>query len=408
MAEVLTDRAVKAHKPAAHRFEIPDGGLPGLYLIVHPTGRKSWAVRYRHQGTSRKLTLKGYYPAVGLAAARERAIPLLRDVSEGGDPVGDQKAKGAAPDGDTFGAAAARYLASVAKTHRAANQVERYFRVEILPVWGTRRLADIKRRDVAELIDAIETRGAPHAANSALRNVRRFFNWCLQKDLLGASPCVGLKPPAKSIPRDRVLNNNELRWLWQATEDLSLTNGNFIKMLLLTGQRRNEVAGINTAELNGSEWTLPRARTKNKREHCIVLPRAAVQTLADCPIIGTAGFFFTVDGVKPICGFSYVKILVDKAVAARAKVDGVDSIPPWTLHDLRRTVASGMARLGIEVHVTEAVLNHRSGVVSGVAAVYITYDFASEKAQALARWAAELDRIVHAHPEPRKVVKLRG
>jgi integrase len=203
-----------------------------------------------------------------------------------------------------------------------------------------------------------------------------------------------------------VLTNDEIRWLWHACTALGVV-GDFVRMLMLTGQRRNEVAGITRSELVDREWIIPARRTKNNHEHRLALPDAALQLLSGRPRVGDAGFYFTSRGDKPISSFTAAKAQVDAAMLAAAKVAGVSEISSWTFHDIRRSVASGLARLGVELHVTEALLNHRSGEIQGVAAVYNRHDYAREKEQALARWAAELDRIVNEHPDS-KVVLFRG
>ena len=278
------------------------------------------------------------------------------------------------------------------------------FRQGHLPRWGQKRLAEIGRRDVLELLDAVEQR-APFAANGVLKAVRRFYNWGVEKGLVETSPCQGLKPPAIEQSRDRVLTDAELRWLWHACADLGVV-GSFVRMLMLTGQRRNEVAELNEAELDGNAWTIPAARSKNKRENRIVLPPAAMQVLADLPHVGAAGYYFTVRGTKPLSSFTPAKASVDAAMLAQAKAEGVNSILHWTFHDVRRSVASNMAKIGVDLHVTEAVLNHKSGTIKGVAAVYNRYDYAPEKAQALAAWANALDAIVNGRAS--NVVSLRG
>jgi integrase len=413
MAKVLTDPTVKGAKPRLSektqlpvRTEVPDAILPGLYLIVQPDGRKkSWAVRYRHQGKPVKYTI-GPYPRIGLAAAREHGRKVLEKASYGADPHGDKRRQAASPEANTFNVVVPRYLLQHAKAHRSTGRIRRYFEVDVLPQWGRKRLDEIERRDVLALVDAVVARGSPFSANTVLKNVKAFYNWAMEKDLVASSPCKGLKPPAVSTGRERVLNDDELRWLWQACGGLGVTGG-FVRMLMLTGQRRTEVAGLSEAELIGRVWTIPAARTKNKHEHRLQLPEAAVQVLANVPRIGTKGLYFTLDGAKPISGFSAAKERVDAAMLAQAKADGVTEIPAWTFHDIRRTVASNLAKLDIAVHVAEAVLNHKSGTIKGVAAVYNRYDYAREKEQALAAWANALDEIVSGQPRG-NVVPLRG
>jgi integrase len=416
MSKVLTDPAVKGAKPRRDkktgkliRTEVPDRGLPGLYLIVQPSGKKSWAVRYRHRRKPIKFTI-GPYPLIGLAKAREKAREVLVEASEGRDPQADKRRRLAAtPEGDTFAAIVPRYLADHArnpKSQRSTKQVGRHLAKEILPRWGTKKLDEVHKRDVRELVDMIVNRGSPFSANNVFKVGQAFYRWAIKKDLVTESPFRGLEPPTTNVSRERVLTDNELRWLWRACTDIGVT-GSFVRMLLLTGQRRTEVAELTESELAGRTWTIPSSRTKNKHEHMLQLPDAALQVLAETPRIGTSGFYFTNDGVKPISGFSAAKQRVDAAVLEQAKADGVTEIPEWTFHDLRRTVVSNMARLGVAIHVAEAVVNHKSGTIKGVAAIYNKYDYDAEKTQALAAWARELDVIVTGDPRG-KVVALRG
>jgi integrase len=415
MAKVLTDNTVKQAKPNTgldpgdpiKRAEYPDAGITGLYLIVQPSGKRSWAVRYRHDGKPRKLTI-GPYPRIGLASARQLARKALLEVSEGGDPASDKRRRRQGGEAtETFEAVADRFISTYAKRqNKSWPEIKRLIDVEVMPHWKHKPLAQIRRKDVLILLEAIEQR-APFTANRVFTVVRRFFTWCVEKDLIAISPCDGLKKPTKEISRDRVLDDNELRWLWQACDDLGAPLGGFVRMLLLSGQRRNEVAGISDAELTGSTWIIPAERTKNAREHAITLPDAAITVLAAMPRLGEAGLYFTTTGIKPISGFGPAKLRIDAAMLARAKAEGVEHVKPWVFHDIRRTVASNMAKLGIAVHVTEAVLNHKSGTVSGIAAVYNRHDYAAEKAQALSAWANYLLSVATDQPRV-NVVSLRG
>jgi len=397
MATVLTIASIKYVKPGAVRHETPDAGVVGLYLVVQPSGKKSWAVRYRHDGKPRKLTI-GPYPRIGLATARDLARKALVEVSEGGDPAGDkQQLRHGGGSAETFATVADRFINNYAKRqNKSWPEIKRLLDVEVLPAWKNKTLAQIRRKDVLVLLEAIEQR-APFTANRVFTVVRRLFSWCVEKDLIPISPCDGLKKPTKEVSRDRVLGDDELRWLWQACDDLGAPLGGFVRLLMLTGQRRNEVAGISDAELDGATWTIPAGRTKNAREHVITLPDAAVDELAAVHRIGDAGLYFTTSGTKPISGFGPAKLRIDAAMLARAKAEGVEHIKPWVFHDLRRTVASNLAKLGIAVHVTEAVLNHKSGTVSGVTAVYNRHDYATEKAGALQAWSNRLMDVVGAH-----------
>lgn len=399
----LTDRAIVAVRPADSRLEVPDGGATGLYLVVQQSGAKSWAYRYRSpiDGRPRKLTI-GSYPAFKLADARHEASEAARAVKHGIDPAEDRKAR-LARSSDTSDVVdnlldefiarhvdAKNRLATAAETKRMIDKIVR-------PAWGKRKIQSITRRDVVALLDETVDRGAAVTANRVLALVRKFTNWCIERGILDASPTSGIKAPTEEVSRDRVLTDNEIRWLWKATEPPGAF-GASVRMLLLTGQRRSEVAGLVDTELDlgaQSAWTIPSGRTKNGRTQVVPLSPQAVELLSALPRINGSNLLFTTDGRVPISGWSKGKSALDQRMLAAAQDDarerGLDPgevvVPDWRLHDLRRTAASGMARLGHPIHVVEAVLNHKSGTVSGVAAIYNRHDYLQEKRQALVAWS---------------------
>ncbi len=384
MAKVLTARAVEAVKPETARREIPDGGFPGLYLVVQPSGAKGWAVRYRHNGKPRKLTL-GKFPLLSLADARDRARGALAAVSQGVDP-GAQEQRQA----DTVAALVADFIARhVSKTKSAAETV-RIFEREVLPVWGDRKAAEITRRDVIDLCDSIADRGTPYMANRVLAAVRKMFNWAVARDVLQGSPCIGVKPPAQERARDRTLTDDEIAIFWRATGALGHPYDPVFRLLLLTGQRLQEVAQMEWAEIEGAVWSIPGDRTKNGEPHKVHLSDPAMLVISGVPRIKGAALLFTFDGRKPISGFSKAKQKLDRYMADIAW----QNFAHWKLHDLRRTFATGLARRGIDLVVAEKCLNHLSGSLSGVAGVYNRFSYADEMRRAWEAWAALLTEIV--------------
>ena len=245
-----------------------------------------------------------------------------------------------------------------------------------------------------------EARGrSMHSALSLL------FTWLLDERWPGVTnnPCVLVSRPKRAAVRDRVLKPEELRWFWAATEQIGEPFGVLLKLLLLTGCRREEVAGMRWQELSedGTTWTIPSARTKNWREHIVPLPPLARDLLGGVKRIEGA-FVFTATGKASVSSFSRVKTRLDglmlKAAQEQARAAGSDpnavGIPPWRLHDLRRTCATGMAGIGIQPHVVEACLNHVSGAKAGVAGTYNVHSYSAEKTTALERWAAHVEGIV--------------
>ncbi len=406
MAKGLTAKSVEQFKPGRTRIEVPDALLAGFYLIVQPSGAKSWSVRYRHAGKPRKLTI-GKYPALSLNDARDAALEALRAVAKGGDPGhAKQEAKRAVvdrADRDLFRSVVADFIARHAKPHnRSWQHVQWLFEKHVIPSWGERRVHEIRRRDVIALLDGIVDRGTATTANRVFEVVRKLFNWSIERGIVDASPCVGIKPPAPHVTRDRILNDDEIRWLWRACDTIGEPFGPLVKLLLLTGARRDEVAGMPARELHLTNeppfWLIPPTRTKNGREHHVPLSRIAMEILgAVRRVRSQAGYVFTTSGETPVSGFSRAKKRVDEAMQriAREEAGGDDlAIEGWTLHDLRRTAASGMARLGVAVHVVEATLNHKSGTIRGVAAVYNRYAYEPEKQAALEAWGRYISDLV--------------
>lgn len=402
MGKGLTVRTLENIQPGKTRREIADGLRPGLYFVVQPSGATSWAVRYRHAGVPRKLTL-GAYPALSLTEARERSGEALRAVAQGRDPATEkrsarQQAKDGPSHSDTIPAIVEMYLSRHVRPNlRSAADIERMFKKEIATPWAKRTIHEITRRDVVELLDRIVDRGSPYTANRAFGLIRKLMSWAVERGIIQSSPCVGLRLPSVEISRDRILTDDELRLFWRATESTPYPFGPFLQLLLLTGQRRDEVAGMRRSELNldSATWMLPKERTKNNRAHEIPLPASAVQILRSIPIIaGSGDLIFSTTGETHISGYSKAKERLDAAMVALAKENGWSEIPDWRLHDLRRTVASGMARLGINLPVIEKVLNHVSGSFRGIVGVYQRHSFADEKRTALGAWARFVEATV--------------
>ncbi|MFE3837901.1 tyrosine-type recombinase/integrase [Pseudogemmobacter sonorensis] len=415
MARALTTKAVEAAKPdPAKRYEIPDPALSGLYLVVQSSGVKSWALRYRFGGKPAKLTL-GRWPLMGLAEARAAASGALDRIERGKNPAIEKKATKAAKieaqlsERDKIktliGQYAKRHLASLKSGDVVRRELDRF----VVAAWGDRDVHDIQKRDVIDLLDGIADSGRVVTANRVRAYLTKFLNWCVERDILPMSPATGVKPAAKETSRDRVLTDDEIRWFWAACEAEGFPWGPMGKVLLLTGQRLNEVAQITEGEIRGDLWHLSADRTKNGRAHDVPLSEAVREVLASVErIAGRPGFIFTTTGNSPVSGFFKARATLAEAmelIAAKERGEPVE-IPRWTFHDLRRTAATGMARLGIPVRITEAVLNHVSGTGGGIVAVYQRHDYADEKRQALDAWARFVAELIEG--KAGNVVRLRG
>ncbi|MBX3537666.1 MAG: tyrosine-type recombinase/integrase [Chelatococcus sp.] len=413
MAKAFTVKGVEAIKSDVVRREIPDGALPGLYLVVQPSGATSWAVRYRYGGKPKKLTI-GTYPAIELAAARELARVALRAVAEGRDPGAEKKAaqraaeRAAGAERDLVENIADAFVERYAKANTREStwkETKRLLEADVVPVWRGRRIQEINKRDVIELLDRVVDRGAPVMANRVLAAIRRMFSWCVERGILDTSPCTDVKAPASERSRDRVLTDEEIRLVWRACDAVGWPFGPLTKLLLLTGQRRDEVAEMRRSELDLEKgvWIIPRERVKNDRAHEVPLAKSAIALIEGLPKVKSKeGYVFTTTGDTPVGGFSRAKSRIDDAIIKSlekvAAANGTDpsEVKPldrWTLHDLRRTMASGMARLGVNLPVIEKVLNHTSGSFAGVVGIYNRHSFNEEKRHALDAWAAFVDRL---------------
>jgi integrase len=405
MTKTLTAKSVENIKAGSARQEIPDAGCRGLYLVVQTSGLKSWAVRYRYDGRPKKLTLDR---ALTLAAARKAATDALHELAQGRDPAAQKfEAKAsaekdrAARAADTVDHWANHFIERHAKKKTRENswrQAVHVFDNIVLPVWRGRIIHDIKRRDVIELVEGVAD-DRPIMANRTHAHLSKFFNWLCERDVITASPCAGVRAPSAEHARERNLSDDEIKSLWLACDGIGGRVGPCIKLMLLTGQRHGEVVGMRRSEISGDVWVLPPERTKNKRQHDVPLSTQALAIIDAMPVItGEKDFVFTSSKTRRLGNFSRAKLAID----ARMKPD-----QPWVLHDLRRTVASGMARLGIKLPVIEKILNHASGSFRGIVGVYQRHDFAAEKRLALQNWADHIDSIVSGKPVS-KVVKLRS
>src|ERR1700724_119934 len=304
MAKPLTIKALENLKPTDHRREVSDGGMPGLYFVIQPSGKQSWAYRYRFNGRPRKWTI-GHCPAIDLKNARELARDALRKGAAGVYPCTEKKAARAAalvPTGlDLIETVTSRFVAQHAKRKlkpATAWEIERLLEKEVVAPWRGRRLSQIGRADIHDLLDGIVTRGSPVTANRTLAWLRRMCSWAIERGIIEVSPCAGIRAPAAETSRDRVLSDDELKAVWQAADALETPYNGFVKLLILTGARRSEVAGMMWREIDfdAKLWTLPAARAKNATEYQIPLSDSAAEIPRAVPAIASAGLCFTLYG----------------------------------------------------------------------------------------------------------------
>ena len=345
-----------------------------------------FVVLYRTGGAGtrlRKYTI-GPYGRVTLHQAQVAAQKVFSAKLEGRDPAGEKREAKRRVVADRVDDLLEAYIAQHVSQRRSGGEISRLLRREIGKAWGSRSIHEITKRDVVEVITAIEQRGAPVAANKTLKTLKTFLRWCVGRAVLDQSPADGVPLPTKEISRDRVLVDDELARVITAARKIGGPYGGIVELLALTAQRREEVAGASSDELDIGQriWTLPKGRTKNGKPHIVHLSNEAIVVLNRANKIGP--FVFSIDGAKPFQEFS----------RAKRKLDELSGVTGWRLHDLRRTCVSGMAPLGIPPHVADKILNHQSGTISGVAAVYQRHEFLRERKDALDRWGAHVAKIV--------------
>jgi integrase len=328
-------------------------------------------VRYRHNGTQVVRSI-GRHGALTPDTARAKAKQLLGTVAGGIDPFAQ------ALSGEGFPVAVDRYLE---RKHslKSFRETERYLRNHSSPLHSL-RLSQIDRRKIAALLGDVETECGPVARNRLRSNLSAFFSWCITEGLLETNPASGTAKADEGGSRERVLTQDELRKLWRGLGDDAFSN--VVRLLLLTGQRRNEIGKLQWSEIDLARKMIVLApeRTKNSRVHELPLSAQALAILKRIPRRNTTDFLWGKRGFSDWNG-------------GKHELDQRLRIAPFTLHDLRRTCATGMAELGILPHIIEAVLNHVSGHKSGVAGTYNRAKYADEMRSALQRWADHLDKI---------------
>jgi integrase len=391
----MTARGVDALRPPqSGQIDYWDGDHPGFGLRVSAGGRKAWVVMYRHGNVKRRLTL-GTYPALSLAAAREKAGSAQHAIQfRGVDPASEKKAERAA---ETFAELAADYIERHAKrAKRSWRKDELIVAKDVLPRFGNRTARDIARRDVIDLLDHIVGRGAPIQANRTLEVVRKLFNWAVSRDLLDANPCYRVPKPSGENRSDRVLNEEEIRDVWHAFEtEPALTAATF-KMRLMTAQRGAEVLSMRWDQISDRWWTIPAEVAKNGLTHRVPLSAPVARLLEDLRPLGKGSPW-----VFPGAAGGNHRVAVHKAHGRIRRHCDTAFVP----HDLRRTAASHMTSLGVSRLVVAKVLNH---VEAGVTAVYDRHSYDAEKKRALEIWGARLEEIITGKPPASNVIELTG
>jgi integrase len=376
----LTAASVERIKPpSSGQKEYFDKGFPGFALRVSYGGGKSFVFFYRINGRLRRMSL-GTYPALSLAKARDAWRAARLDVAQGRDPALSRK-RGS---GVVFADVVEDWFKRDQAKNRSVEAVRRQFAKDVLPAWGNRSVTDIGRRDVLDVIDSIVDRGSVIAARRLQSHIHRFFRWCVSRGIIEVNPAANLDKPGSETKRDRVLTDAELVSVWKSATQLGWPFGTAIQLLILTGARRNEIGCLRWPEVDGEIIKIKSERTKNGEPHDIPLSPAAMDILANAPRIASSDYVFTTNGKVPIRNWA----------RAKTSLDAIASIEPWRIHDLRRTVATGLQKLGIGLQVVEALLGHIGGSRGGIVGVYQRHNYADEKRGALRGWSAYVMALV--------------
>ena len=398
--QILTARFCETVKPpATGRAEYRDAALPGFRLRVTARGKRSFSLVYRSVDR-RQRRLTWAYPGYKLAEARTAAEAALRAVGRGENTETEKHAAKAAAVSlpGTVGDLCDRYVEQhLKKNVRRWEAAEGELENHIKPHLGALELGEIERGHVRGMLAAIEPE-YPVAANRALQRLRAMFNWAMAQDFATTNPTVGIKKPTKEKPRSRTLSDDELAAVWHACAGLGYPAQQFVRMLILTGQRRDDVRLMQWSEidLDRRDWTIPAERYKGDRAHLIPLTEAMAAMLEDMPFRDRAGYVFSPSGgAKPY----------GNVVRTKREIDKATGITGWTLHDLRRTLRTGLSRLGVRPDISERAIGHAVGGALGQ--VYDTHEYRAEKLAALQAWGAHVTAAVEGQAAE-NVVALRS
>ena len=383
MIQKLTTKFIETRKPdPSKRVDYRDTVVPGLVLRVNKSGTKTFSFHKRINRKMKRLTI-GQFGPFSLTEARDRARQIHYEVETGRF---EQNTGIEVETKPTLGDVIPDYIENHAKVHNRDWKRKKAL-LEKFTTLHDKRIDEIKRADVVKACHTIH-KSAPVSANRALAHLKHLMGWCVERCMIDANPIAGMKPLSKEKPRERVLSDEELGALWVACDDEGYPFGDCMKLLIMSGQRRAEVAEMRWSELDLEKrlWTLPSQRAKNGRQHTVPITDAMFDVLRKVPAFLHSDFVFTTRGDTPISGFGRLKDRLDKTMP--------DGTEPWKTHDLRRTMSTNMAMLGVPQLVTEALLNHKSGVVSGVAAIYNVYSYADEKREALGSWSEHIMKLI--------------
>ncbi|MBA3577316.1 MAG: tyrosine-type recombinase/integrase [Sphingomonas sp.] len=379
----FTDRWLRspAPTPTAGRVEFVDALCPGLHLRVTIQGTRTFSAMFRVNGKLIRQTI-GRYPRVSLSNARAAALDMMRTAQDGADA---RERRSRAPCTVTYEELVEAYTEKHLKVNaRSWRNIRSGLLNKRMTPFLKRPVATITRREIIDLCDTMVAAGTPQGAVNHLRYLKMLFNWAAGRDMIVHNVTSGVKPPAKSVERDRVLSDAEIAAVWKATFSLPTPYSEMYRMFLLTGQRRSEVATMRWSEVAGDVWTIPREKVKKDRAHTVPLSRTAqavLQSLNGLPRFADDGFVFSTTGGRSASS-NFCKV--------KRELDRLSGVTDWTIHDIRRTVRSKLAELGVPREVARKVLNHEDGKVDRI---YNRHEYLLEKREALEKWERMLISI---------------
>lgn len=405
----LTKRSVEGIAPSTRDQYLWDGDLKGFGVKVTPAGRRGYLLQYRMGGreaSTRRWTIGAHGSPWTADTARAEAIRIQTLIRQGIDPrVAEQRRRDEAVTLE-FNSYVELFIERYLKVRWKHGWADgaRLLRDVAVPKWRGRPISELTRRDVTALLDTVDDR--PATARLLFATLRKLFNWALERGDIAISPLAGMKGPPSPVARDRVLNDEELAAVWMAAGSLGWPFGTIVRLLIATGARRGEVAGLDWREvdLEAGEWLLPKERSKNGSSHLKPLNATALAILKEMPA-QRKGLMFSSTGTSMPSGFSKAKARLDVEVVQVLRkwrktaedVPASDIIAAWRIHDLRRTVATNLQRLGVRFEVIEAVQNRLSGSRSGVAGIYQRHTWVTEKLEAAQLWDEKLKAVVSAN-----------
>lgn len=395
MAEKLTQKRISGltFEELAPKGMLWDSEIVGFGVRVYPSGKKAFILSYRLKGKKHLYTL-GQYGKITLEMARDLAKKRFGEIADRKDPLQVRKTE-KRKHAYTVEKTVKLFIDKYAKEQtRNWKEAERILEKDVVPVIGKLPIDEVTKDHIIKILDSIVKRKAGIMANRTLAHMQKLFNWSVERNLIPYSPAYKVSPPAKNKSRDHVIADHELKDIWLQCSDMEQPFPSIIKLLVLTGQRRGEAASVKWTDIDKEKklWTIPREVTKSDREHIVPLSDMALEIIEAMPKLGN--YIFSTTGKRPFENFSRDKKILLGLIDNVRKQRNEASARKWRIHDIRRTVASGMARLDVSPHVVEKLLNHKTGTISGVAAVYNRYQYAPQMREAVNMWADHIKKIL--------------